>query len=381
MAKTLKSTPEVTSETKKDPSMKTFSVLTINGGIGKNIAATAVVKAIKREYPDTKIVIVTGWAEVWNNNENVYRVYRHNNTPYFYSDYVQGKDVNMFCLEPYSTDEYLLKENHLIDIWCKLCGVERKGEMPELIINEREKIFFTVKYGNAPYVIIQTNGGAENQTYKYSWMRDMPMGIAQKIVDEYNTRGQYRVFHIRRDDQPALNNVAQISAPSIRELFWLVGNAANNVIIDSFAQHAAAALGAKADVFWIGNSPKVLGYPAHNNIVSKAAFEYENTRDYPFEPYDISGAIEQYPFKDGIDNIFDEQEVFKAIFMKPDDITIEEVKTENNAPANDIIDPKAETKKIKAKAEPKAEPEVNPVADESITPPEVNPDVKEEVAA
>ena len=37
----------------------------IEGGIGKNIMATAVAKAIKKAHPDRKLIVVSPWAAVW----------------------------------------------------------------------------------------------------------------------------------------------------------------------------------------------------------------------------------------------------------------------------------------------------------------------------
>ena len=292
------------------PSQKKYSILSINGGIGKNIAATAVIKAIKREYPDTQIVILTGHPDVFNHNPNVYRTYRSNNPQYFHADFIKDKNANIFFLEPYHTEDYLLKQKHLIDIWCDLCGIKRKGEMPELFLNDAEERHYTLKYANIPFALIQATGGAEGQNYLHSWVRDMPLDIAQGVVDKINQEGALKVYQMRRNNQITLNNVAPIDA-SMRELFWLVKNATKRVLIDSFAQHASVAFNVKSDVIWVGNNPSVMGYEINNNIVSEAKVISDTTRDYPIEPYDISGDISQYPYKG---DIFNYEDVMKQIF-------------------------------------------------------------------
>ena len=47
----------------------------IEGGIGKNIMATAVAKAIKKAHPDRKLIIVSPWAAVWVNNPDIHRLH------------------------------------------------------------------------------------------------------------------------------------------------------------------------------------------------------------------------------------------------------------------------------------------------------------------
>ena len=69
------------------------AVFHIEGGIGKHIAATAVVECYKKKYPDTDIIIVCAWAEVFLNNPFIYRVYKAGTSPYFYEDYIYDKDV------------------------------------------------------------------------------------------------------------------------------------------------------------------------------------------------------------------------------------------------------------------------------------------------
>ena len=36
-------------------------IFQIDGGIGKSIAATAVCKAIKKQYPTDKLIVITGY--------------------------------------------------------------------------------------------------------------------------------------------------------------------------------------------------------------------------------------------------------------------------------------------------------------------------------
>jgi len=91
-----------------------FIIFSISGGAGKNVLATAVVKAIKAKHPEMNIVVLTAWKDVWMYNPNVYRTYNFQNTPYFYENYIKGKNVKIFSLEPYPPESYILKKEHLI---------------------------------------------------------------------------------------------------------------------------------------------------------------------------------------------------------------------------------------------------------------------------
>jgi len=56
----------------------------IQGGLGKNIAGTALIKDIKAKYPDRKLIMVTSWPEVFLNNSDVDRIFQLGQSPYFY---------------------------------------------------------------------------------------------------------------------------------------------------------------------------------------------------------------------------------------------------------------------------------------------------------
>ncbi|NJO65429.1 MAG: hypothetical protein HC836_47250 [Richelia sp. RM2_1_2] len=114
-----------------------YLVFHIDGGLGKNILATAVIEAIKKQYEDKKIVIVTAWEDVWFHNPNIYRVYRFGTMNYFYDDYIFD-NTKIFRIDPYHTEDYLLRKDHLIKVWCGIYNVPYNGEQPKLYLTPRE---------------------------------------------------------------------------------------------------------------------------------------------------------------------------------------------------------------------------------------------------
>ena len=70
------------------------TVFHIEGGIGKNVAATAVITAYKKAKPKRKIIVVSAWPEVWINNPHIARFYRIGNTPYFYQDVIIHENLS-----------------------------------------------------------------------------------------------------------------------------------------------------------------------------------------------------------------------------------------------------------------------------------------------
>ena len=286
-----------------------FIIFHVSGGIGKNILATAVVKAIKREYPNWNIIVLTAWKDVWLYNPYIYRSYVFQQSQFFYADYILNKNVLIFALEPYMSQDYLLKRDHLIRIWCQMCGVAYDNETPEMFFNSREIEYVKNNYvKNEPILLVHTHGGGQSDI-KHSWMRDMPIEIAQEVVEQF--RGEVRIMHVRRDDQIPLKDVEQFKG-GIRELLVLIRESKYRFFIDSMCQHGAMAVGKKSLVCWIRNHPDILGYSFHDNYVTEAKDEINSLDWSVLEPYDISGQVAQCPFKEGT-KLFDVDTIVKNI--------------------------------------------------------------------
>jgi len=105
-----------------------FLVWHIEGGLGKNIAATALLPSLAKQYKSRKIVVVASYPEVFLNHPDVYRVYRVGMTAYFYEDYILNKDTLVFRHEPYFQTGHILKKKHLIENWAELLGINDKNQ-------------------------------------------------------------------------------------------------------------------------------------------------------------------------------------------------------------------------------------------------------------
>jgi hypothetical protein len=46
-------------------------IFQVDGGIGKSVAATAVCKAIKAQYPNDELIVVTGYPQVFICNPGI----------------------------------------------------------------------------------------------------------------------------------------------------------------------------------------------------------------------------------------------------------------------------------------------------------------------
>jgi ADP-heptose:LPS heptosyltransferase len=288
-----------------------YLIFNSSGGHGKMIMATAVIRALKKKYPDRKIVWVTPWDGPAFFNPNVYRFYTHNELKYFYDDFINKKDVKIFKHEVYDSEDHILEKKHLIESWCDLFDVPFDGIMPEIFLNPREIEIAKDKikpHLGKPIMLIQTNGGGEQQYSKKSWARDIPIEIAQKVVDYFAPR--YRILHIRRQDQPELKNAEMLNLP-FRELYAVFKFSQKRLFMDSFSQHVAAALNLPSTVCWIVNKPHVFGYDLHTNILPKAEIKQVLNKYSFLNQFQIDGQVQQFPF-DTV-NVFDVNEIINAV--------------------------------------------------------------------
>ena len=284
-------------------------IFSVNGGMGKSIFATAVCKAIKKKYPDSKLIVVTGYPDVFLNLSYVDMSFNHGQETYFYEKYIENQEVIVFANEPYLVTEHIQSKEHIIQSWCRLCDVPYNGEMPEVYLNEREIQFYSNKYySDKPIMVIQSNGGGQ-QEHKYSWARDIPGFVVKAIIEQYVN--QYNIFHIKREDQIPFENTISVQ-DNYKGISVLLAKSQKRLLIDSFCQHLAAALQKKSTVLWIGNSPKVFGYELHDNILANPETKKPDLRNAFLTKYNIGGAFHEFPY-DSERQIFNIDKVLESL--------------------------------------------------------------------
>jgi len=272
-----------------------FVILHSEGGHGKQVMATAVCRAIKKKYPDRKLIVVTAWDGPFFYNPDVWRFYTFGQMQYFFDDYINN-DTIILRHEVYHSEDHILQRKHLVDSWCDMYDIKSDGHEPKIYLNPREVEIARdkIKPDQRPIMLLQTHGGSPNAQYsKKSWFRDMPIEIAQKLVNYYSK--SYRILHIRTPEQPALAGTELLNLP-FRELYAVFPLSSKRLFIDSFAQHVATALGLQSTVVWIGNKPEVFGYESNINILPDERHVRELNKFSYLDQFDISGQIQQFPY-------------------------------------------------------------------------------------
>jgi hypothetical protein len=284
-------------------------IFQINGGIGKVVASTAVCKSIKAKYPDCKLIVVSGYPDVFMNNPNVDRAFAFGQQSYFYQEYVQGQDFMVFAHDPYFETQHLKFEEHLIETWCRIYDLPFIQKHGEIFLSQREIDFFSNKYiSDKAIFLLQTNGGADG-TLKYSWARDIPPNIVNNVIEHF--RNEYNIVHIRREDQLNYEHTIPIT-DNFRSLVVLISLSTKRFFMDSFAQHVAATLNLPSVVLWVVNSPKVFGYDVHTNIIANPETKQPDIRASYLNKYNIGGELIEFPYNNE-NEIFNLEQVITAL--------------------------------------------------------------------
>lgn len=293
-----------------------YVVLHVEGGLGKNIASTALSGPLKKKYPDRKLIVVVSWPEVYLNNPHVHRVYRVGATPYFYDDYIKNKDTIVLRKEPYFENDHIMRKTPLMVTWFNMYNLPYKPgqDHPILPMNMLQAGNINKWKRNKPVLLIHSNGGPfdeKTQPNAYSWTRDMPPQVAVDIANKY--KKDYHIIQLCRNNSLKIEGAEVVNTPmSNYELFALLVASKKRVLIDSSLQHAAAAYKLASTVLWIGTSPKMFGYDLHNNIVAKSPSNVVKNIDAYIFDYDFNGLLHQCPYSDQT-KMFDMNSIYNSI--------------------------------------------------------------------
>jgi hypothetical protein len=274
-------------------------LFSINGGMGKSVMATGICEAIKKKYPASNLIVITGYPEVFSGISCVDFSFDLNHESYFYSKYIDGQDFMMMGQEPYMETDHLQNKQHVIETWCKMNDIPYNGEMPKVVINEREKTFFTVKYPcDRPIMVIQSNGGAAQQELRYSWARDIPRSFVQSVIEHY--KDKYQIYHIRRENQIGYDHTIPFT-DSYKGIASIILRSEKRLLMDSVGQHIAAALNKPSSVLWIANKPHIFGYQIHHNLIANRETIKPDLRYSAFTKYNIVGALHEFPYNSEVE--------------------------------------------------------------------------------
>lgn len=283
----------------------------IDGGLGKSIMSTAIVKAIKKQYKSSNLIVVTGFPDVFLNNPHISEVYNMQQASGLYNKFIKDKESKVFITDPYRTSDFILdKPKSLLKVWCELYGIKYNNEKPEIYLTDPELEYFRPYYQlEKPILAIQTNGGPPGLNYQYAWTRDIPECNVHEIIDYY--KDDYTIIHIKRQDQKIYPDTMQ-ALDGFRSIAVLLQLSSKRLLMDSFAQHLAVSLGLNSTVCWISTKPEIFGYKQNDNVLANPFTKEPCTLHAVYQPFNLSQDISTIPYN-SINEVFDTNKIIESI--------------------------------------------------------------------
>lgn len=284
----------------------------IDGGLGKHIMATALLKVIKKAHPNDTIHVVCAYPDVFKNNPMADKVIQNGQHGAYYQDNIRGKEkqTKLYYTDPYTHSDFILEQDHLFNIWAKQWGLTYNGETPQIYLTQSEIDYYAPFYkAEKPILVIQPNGGPIGQSYNYSWTRDIPEPTVLSVIERF--QNTHTIVHIKRKDQKSYPNTLA-ALDGFRSIAVLLQLSDKRLLNDSFAQHLAACFNLKSTVCWVTTKPEIFGYNLHDNIKSKP---FNMKVDFPnslYQPFALSQDISSCPYSK-LKDIFDDKKIIKSL--------------------------------------------------------------------
>lgn len=285
-------------------------IFQIDGGLGKSIMGTAMVKVLRKRYKNAHIIVVTAYPDVFLNNPHINECFRIEQMGGAYLKYVKDQDCKIFIEDPYRHTSFLTEREHLYKTWCKIYGLSYNNEQPELYITQPEIEYFKPFYNTEkPIMVIQPNGGPQGQGFQYSWTRDIPKPTVNEIIQHY--KEDYTIVHIKREDQYKYPDTLQ-ALDGFRSIAILLQLSKKRLLIDSFGQHLAASMGVKSTVCWVTTKPTIFGYKLHDNIQANLFTKEPQIQNSVYQPFNLAQDISSIPYND-LNEVFDTNRIIESI--------------------------------------------------------------------
>lgn len=306
-----------------------YILLPVPGGLGKNICFTCVAKQVREKYPTSKIIVQTHYPDVYTGLDFITEVWpfptpTQPTVPNFYANIASKAEV--LEAEPYKDLAFRESREHLIDVWCRLLNVplpaERKGIL-KLFPSELRSAKAMVGNARRPLIAFQFCGGTPNtepqralNPNKLYQARSLSTEKANWIVAELNREG-YDVLQFTLPTEPKLKDALYLSGDNnvmpTRQMLALLNECIGLITIDSFCNHAWAALGKEnAVALWGYSSATQYGYAGNTNMELKGKCSTPHCGRPVTHLYDTQGNADWVCPMDGPCMEFDEKEIVQA---------------------------------------------------------------------
>ena len=286
-------------------------VVTVEGGLGKNVMFTAMLKELAKKYE--KIYVLSPYFDVFKACPYVTDAFPMGQVSTLYQQLCLSDDCDVLWKEPYTNQKFIKKQVNLFDAWAEELGItlsekamdmvpqiSRYTELPLVKLQTEELL---KQLNGQKFILIQLCGGQSplapqlDKDGKLIPYNDHNEGLkrnyyrGQELVDLLKkTYPEHRILHFALPNEPSYEGADKVQAPYL-VFHELCKHADKVVCTDSSLQHLATGVCKDVTVIWGETRPEHFGYACNKNICAKNVM---NSQPY-FRPLGASPAFVDFP--------------------------------------------------------------------------------------
>lgn len=296
-------------------------LVTVEGGMGKNVMFTAILPELKKKYEE--IYVVSPYYDIFKSCSLVTDAFPFGQGT-LYQELVLDPEIDILWKEPYSNQRFIKKQCHLFDAWAEELGITLTKKADEYIPNldiirdafpavvgEADRI--AEELGNK-FIIVQFCGGQSPLSTRDEKGNLIGYNDHQEAIKRNYYKGaelirllkkeypEHKILHYALPNEPAFEGTVKVEVPYLTYVL-LAGKADKVVCTDSSLQHLATGHCRDITVIWGETRPEHFGYKQNRNICAEHVF---NSQPY-FKPLGMSPSIVKMP---------EPEEIIKAMKSK-----------------------------------------------------------------
>ena len=245
----------------------------IEGGIGKQVAFTAIIDALVKKDKE-KIQVHSPYVDIFGGNTNIKFALDANTIPVSDKRILDSQNI-CFC-EPYKAN-FIKGEQHIIQSYCKLFGVKYDEKMRPKMFTDHYKNDAKRIAGDDDFIVVQFTGGQApagfNPQNNYLGggdpTRNYNQFLAQKVIDRIVEKYEdLKILNFSLPNEPEYKKTERpelIPFAQWHEILKL-SNCKGFISVDSCLNHFARSAGRKGVVIWGGTRWTQFGYKQNINI-------------------------------------------------------------------------------------------------------------------
>lgn len=236
-----------------------------SGGNGRGdvLLLTPALRELRAKYPQAFIGCVVRHSELLARNPNVDKYYEArpiSRSPF--DELYRDADLNLYV----DYQAYHPYKKHFIDLLCELCDVHPSSKQLELYLSPEEEevgrqVVHSARRANNNNFVVALHVSASSPNREWSVQKWNQLVLRCPDLTFVQLGGEH--------EPPIEGTIRVANAVTVRQAAAVVKYADTLVCIDSYMQHAAAAVGTRGVVLCGASDPRVCGHELHTYLIHR----------------------------------------------------------------------------------------------------------------